>query len=211
MKAALRQSAIPAQPAPSPFGTETCPPDRPETGHTLPIKPDHCAGADLPQRDPIAFNKGAWMADTCIFCQIANAELPAHKLFEDDLVIAFLDLHPIREGHALIIPRQHCPWFEDLPEFTAARIMAVGQRLARAMKREWEVERVSFFYTGIHVPHAHAHVVPRTHRGGETSAPHGHARAAHGCRCRKTKPARPPIPVSLPALAAARRPWFAPR
>ncbi len=110
------------------------------------------------------------MADTCIFCQIANAELPAHKLFEDDLVIAFLDLHPIREGHALIIPRQHCPWFEDLPEFTAARIMAVGQRLARAMKREWEIERVSFFYTGIHVPHAHAHVVPMFHRHDVSSA-----------------------------------------
>ncbi len=110
------------------------------------------------------------MTDKCMFCRIAEAELHAHKLFEDDLVVAFLDLHPIREGHTLIIPKQHHPWFEDLPEITAARIMAVGQRLARAMKREWGVERVSFFYTGIHVPHAHAHVVPMLHRHDVTSA-----------------------------------------
>lgn len=110
------------------------------------------------------------MADTCIFCQIARADLPAHKLIEDDLVLAFLDLHPIREGHALIIPKQHHPCYEDLPEPTALRIMSTGQRLARAMKREWGAERVSFFYTGIHVPHAHAHVVPMFHRHDVTSA-----------------------------------------
>lgn len=110
------------------------------------------------------------MTNNCIFCDIANGETPAHTLFEDDLVLAFLDLHPIREGHALIIPKQHYPWFEDLPETTAARIMAVGQNLARAMKREWDVERVSFFYTGIHVAHAHAHVVPMFHRHDVSSA-----------------------------------------
>lgn len=100
------------------------------------------------------------MTDTCIFCQIARAAVPAHKLIEDDLVLAFLDLHPIREGHALINSKQHHPWFEDLPESTALRIMSTGQQLARAMKREWGAERVSAFYTGIHVPPAHAHVVP---------------------------------------------------
>lgn len=109
------------------------------------------------------------MADDCIFCRIADAELPVHKLVEDDLVFAFLDLHPIREGHALIIPKHHYAWFEDIPEPTAARIMAVGQRLARAMKLEWGVERVSFFYTGIHVSHAHAHIVPMHHRHDVTS------------------------------------------
>lgn len=113
---------------------------------------------------------GAYMADTCIFCRIARGELPAFELFDDDLVRAFLDLHPIREGHALIIPKQHHPRFEDLPEATAARIMTTGQRLARAMKQEWGAERVAFFYTGIHVPHAHAHVVPMFDRHDVTSA-----------------------------------------
>lgn len=109
------------------------------------------------------------MDDSCIFCRIARSDLSAFKLFEDDLVLAFLDLHPIREGHALIIPKQHYPWFEDMPEPVAARIMTVGQRLARAMKREWEAERVAFFFTGIHVAHSHAHVVPMAHRHDVTS------------------------------------------
>ncbi|TMV05508.1 HIT domain-containing protein [Ruegeria sediminis] len=110
------------------------------------------------------------MADDCIFCRIAAGELPAQTVFEDDLVIAFLDLHPIREGHTLIIPRQHCPWFEDLPAVTAARIMEIGQTLARGMKAEWNVPRVAFFFTGIHVPHAHAHVVPMHHDHDVTSS-----------------------------------------
>ncbi len=109
------------------------------------------------------------MLETCTFCRIADARLPAYNLIEDDLVLAFLDLHPIREGHALIIPKQHYPWFEDMPEHVAARIMSTGQRLARAIKREWGAERVAFFFTGIHVAHTHAHVVPMLHRHDVTS------------------------------------------
>lgn len=107
--------------------------------------------------------------DACIFCRIARGELPAHRVHEDDLVLAFLDLNPIREGHTLVIPKDHHVWFEDLPQATAARIMTVAQDLARAMKAEWQVERVAFFYTGIHVPHAHAHVVPMHHVHDVTS------------------------------------------
>jgi histidine triad (HIT) family protein len=97
---------------------------------------------------------------TCLFCRIAAAEIPAHKLHEDDAVVAFLDLHPIRPGHALVIPKAHHVWFEEMPDVLAARVMAVSQRIARAMKAVYGVERVSMFFTGIHVAHAHAHLVP---------------------------------------------------
>lgn len=83
--------------------------------------------------------------------------------------MAFLDLHPIREGHALVIPKEHHVWYEDLPEPLATRITTCAQRIARAMKRIYAVERVSLFYTGIHVPHAHAHVVPMHHMHDVTS------------------------------------------
>ncbi len=105
----------------------------------------------------------------CLFCKIAAGDLPAHMLHEDEHVMAFLDLHPIREGHALVIPRQHVTWFEDLPEALATRVTTCAQRIARAMKRLYGVERVSMFYTGIHVPHAHAHVVPMHHVHDVTS------------------------------------------
>lgn len=103
------------------------------------------------------------MTDDCLFCRIARGELPSHRVHEDEHLVAFLDLHPIRPGHTLIIPRAHHVWFEDLPEDLAARIATCAQRLARHMKQIYPVERVALFFTGIHVAHAHAHVVPMHH------------------------------------------------
>lgn len=100
------------------------------------------------------------MTQDCLFCRIARGELPAHVVHEDDEVMAFLDLHPIRPGHTLIIPRAHHVWFEDVPSPLAGLVMECSQMLARRMKRLYGVERVAMFFTGIHVPHAHAHVVP---------------------------------------------------
>ena len=77
--------------------------------------------------------------------------------------MGFLDLHPIRPGHTLVIPKAHHVWFEDIPPPLAARVMEVSQMVSRRMKRLYGVERVAMFFTGIHVPHAHAHVVPMHH------------------------------------------------
>jgi histidine triad (HIT) family protein len=108
--------------------------------------------------------------ENCLFCKIASGALPAHKIYEDDYILAFLDLHPIREGHALVIPKEHHVWFEDLPQQLATRITTCAQKIARSMKQLYGVERVAFFYTGIHVPHAHAHLVPMHHAHDVTSA-----------------------------------------
>ena len=70
----------------------------------------------------------------CLFCRIVSGELPAEVIFEDELVVAIADIHPIRAGHTQIVSRQHVPYFEDLPDATASRIIHVGQRLSRAMK-----------------------------------------------------------------------------
>ncbi len=51
----------------------------------------------------------------CLFCRIAAGESPAHVVAEDRLALAFLDLHPIRPGHVLVIPKAHHVWFEDMP------------------------------------------------------------------------------------------------
>lgn len=109
------------------------------------------------------------MTENCLFCRIAAGALPAHKVFEDDHVLAFLDLHPIRPGHTLVIPKAHYVWFEDMPSDLATRVTGCAQRLARAMKQIYQVERVALFYTGIHVAHVHAHVVPMHHPHDVTS------------------------------------------
>ncbi|MFC0342426.1 HIT family protein [Paracoccus niistensis] len=100
------------------------------------------------------------MAHDCLFCRIVRRELPTHIVHEDDEIMAFLDLHPILPGHVLVIPKAHHVWFEDVPAPLAARVVECSQVLARRMKRLYEVERVAMFFTGIHVPHAHAHVMP---------------------------------------------------
>lgn len=96
----------------------------------------------------------------CLFCRIVAGKLPAEIIHQDDLAMAIADLYPIRAGHTQIVSRQHVPYFEDLPEATASRIIQVGQRLSRAMKSLYGVERVAFAMTGGDHAHAHAHVVP---------------------------------------------------
>ncbi|OZI69744.1 HIT family protein [Bordetella genomosp. 2] len=109
------------------------------------------------------------MSDTCLFCRIARHQIPAHVVHEDDELLAFLDIQPVRPGHVLVIPKQHYPYFEDLPAELAGRILALGQQLAHVMKALYRVERVGFMFTGIHVAHAHAHLVPMHHPQDITS------------------------------------------
>ena len=105
----------------------------------------------------------------CVFCQIIGGETQKDLIYDDDLVLAFPDIHPIRPGHTMIISRRHWPYFEDLPEATACRIIHIGQRLAVAMKKLYDVPRVAFAFTGGDHPHAHAHVIPMHEKTDLTS------------------------------------------
>jgi histidine triad (HIT) family protein len=109
------------------------------------------------------------MTDACQFCRIASREVTAHAVHEDEQLFAFLDIHPIRPAHALIIPKRHFPYFDDMPAALAASIIAVGQRLAVAMKRIYGIERVAFLFAGDDIAHAHAHVIPMHERTDITS------------------------------------------
>jgi histidine triad (HIT) family protein len=96
----------------------------------------------------------------CQFCRIARREIPAHIIYEDDYLVAFLDTGPIRPGHVQIIPRDHYPTFDDLTAELASRIVVLGQRLARILKAKNGVCRAAFLFTGGDIAHAHAHVLP---------------------------------------------------
>ena len=106
---------------------------------------------------------------TCLFCAIARGDIPSHRICETDDLVAFLDIHPIRPGHALIVPRGHFDYFDDLPEKLAGDMVAMGQRLAREMKAIYRAPRVAFAFMGFDVPHAHAHVMPVFDRHDITS------------------------------------------
>lgn len=106
----------------------------------------------------------------CIFCRIVQGEAPAHIVHENAYVVAFLDRWPIGVGHVQVATRLHVPYFEDVPEDAMAAITAVGQLLAKRMKRLYGVQRVAFAFTGGDVAHTHAHVVPMRLKGDITSA-----------------------------------------
>jgi histidine triad (HIT) family protein len=96
----------------------------------------------------------------CLFCRIAAGEVPARLVHETKDLVAFLDIHPIRRGHVLIVPREHFPYYDDLPAEVANELISVAQRLAPALRASFGVERVGLFFTGVDIAHAHAHVVP---------------------------------------------------
>jgi histidine triad (HIT) family protein len=96
----------------------------------------------------------------CLFCRIATGEVPARFVHESKDVVAFLDLHPIRRGHVLVVPREHFPYYDDLRPAVAHEVMSVAQRLAPALRTSFGVQRVGLFFTGVDIAHAHAHIVP---------------------------------------------------
>lgn len=110
------------------------------------------------------------MTQDCLFCRITAGALPSHVVARNDHAVAFLDLHPVRPGHTLVVPHAHHAWFEDMPADLAGHVMALAQAVARAQKRLYGVDRVAMAFTGIHVPHVHAHLVPMHHIHDVTSA-----------------------------------------
>ncbi|MEM8776660.1 MAG: HIT family protein [Pseudomonadota bacterium] len=100
------------------------------------------------------------MPVNCPFCKIADGTSQAFTVFEDQDLLAFVDRSPIRRGHLQIIPKTHFDYFDDLPPELSCKILHLGQRLARHLKRLYRVERVGFVLTGGDVNHVHAHVIP---------------------------------------------------
>ena len=102
----------------------------------------------------------------CIFCKIIAGAIPAAKLFEDDLVTAFLDIAPLNPGHCLVIPKAHFHSITEVPEATAGRMTAVAAKLGAALMRVVEADGFNLILAngaaaGQVVNHVHLHVVPR--------------------------------------------------
>ncbi|MEI6113587.1 MAG: HIT family protein [Burkholderiales bacterium] len=100
------------------------------------------------------------MSSNCLFCRIAAQQIPAHMVYQDDALMAFLDIHPARVGHVLIIPREHFPYFEEITPQLMTRMTLLAQQIARAQKQLFNVARVGLAITGVHVAHAHIHLIP---------------------------------------------------
>lgn len=98
--------------------------------------------------------------EDCIFCKIIRGEIPAAKVYEDDNVLAFLDIHPVREGHTLVIPKAHVPEFQEMESGAYQKVMDVVKNIARALRKTTDAKRVGISVLGFDVPHTHVHVIP---------------------------------------------------
>ena len=103
----------------------------------------------------------------CVFCKIVAVQIPAAVVFEDEDVLAFLDVGPLAEGHLLVIPRDHHSRLTDLSPVTCSKLGATLPTLGRALLA---VTRAAGFNillnqgseAGQVVPHVHFHLIPRT-------------------------------------------------
>ena len=95
-----------------------------------------------------------------IFSIFINGEIPAHKVYEDDLVLAFLDIQPSSKGHTLVVPKQEIDHFDNLPDELYQHLMLVSKRIAKQIKTVYSPLRVGMMIFGTEVPHAHVHLIP---------------------------------------------------
>ena len=108
----------------------------------------------------------------CIFCKIANGEVPSKTLYEDDNFRVILDLGPATKGHALILPKEHYPNLYDLPEELAGEVMKVAKKEMVKMTERLGCEGFNLIQNngdmaGQTVFHFHMHMIPRYQADGQ--------------------------------------------
>jgi len=104
----------------------------------------------------------------CIFCKIVDGQIPAYKVYEDNLFLAFLDIRPLNPGHLLVIPKKHYRWVWDVPEI--GKYYEVVGKIAQAIRKAMNTEQVISLVLGDEVPHAHVWLVPRFENDGHNSS-----------------------------------------
>lgn len=103
----------------------------------------------------------------CIFCKILDEEIPARTVYEDEHVLAFLDVNPLTPGHTLVIPKIHTERIHQMDPHQAARYFQPVPRVVEAVETATGTDAATLAWNdgkaaGQEVPHAHLHIVPRT-------------------------------------------------
>jgi histidine triad (HIT) family protein len=107
----------------------------------------------------------------CIFCKIVGGEIPSYKVYEDDKVLAFLDITPVNPGHTLVIPKKHYDNLVDMPDEEAKELLAAAKKIAVAVMagtgaQGFNLNLNNGAVSGQLVGHVHFHIVPRFESDG---------------------------------------------
>jgi histidine triad (HIT) family protein len=111
------------------------------------------------------------MTDNCIFCKIIKGEIPSSKVYEDEKIIAFLDIGPINKGHTLVIPKEHYETLLEVPDSIIFDIALATKKIGEKIKKKLGVKGFNIMQSngkaaGQLVPHYHVHVIPRFDNDG---------------------------------------------
>ena len=106
------------------------------------------------------------MGDQCVFCEIIRGESPVSLTYQDDTIVAFMDVQPITHGHMLVLPREHAVLMTDINETAAMRTFRVARKLAAVARHTLGASGVNLLVMDGEaayqdVPHFHVHVIPR--------------------------------------------------
>jgi len=101
----------------------------------------------------------------CIFCKIVKGEIPAHKVYEDDKVYAFLDIKPLSKGHTLVLPKEHFENIFDIPKDLYGYMFEVAKEIAGHIKDKYNPEGMFINQNngemaGQSIMHVHLHIKP---------------------------------------------------
>lgn len=100
----------------------------------------------------------------CLFCKIANGEIPSKTIYEDELVKVFLDINPVSNGHALIVPKKHYENFLDIDDELVLHSKDVAKKIYKLLKEKLNIDGLTIVQNNFHgqeVKHFHIHLIPR--------------------------------------------------
>ncbi len=95
-----------------------------------------------------------------IFSKIISGEIPCHKIAENDDFLAFLDIMPLRKGHALVIPKKETDYIFDMEDAELAAMMIFAKSVSHKIKKVFPCRKIGVTVIGLEVPHAHIHLIP---------------------------------------------------
>ena len=112
------------------------------------------------------------MEKDCIFCKIANGEIPASTVYEDDMFRVILDMSPATKGHALILPKKHMGDIFEMDSETAEKAFVLAAKVAKGMKAALNCDGLNIVQNngevaGQTVFHFHMHIIPRYEGDGQ--------------------------------------------
>lgn len=95
-----------------------------------------------------------------VFTKIIKGEVPCHKVYEDDMTLAFLTIEPVRDGHTLVVPKIQVDQYIDLPDDYYDALWRTVKKVASRIREVTGRDRVAVLIKGIDVPHAHVQLIP---------------------------------------------------